>query len=163
MIKSLLQYLVYGDIPTWYLRKKGLKVGRNFQRQSRTIIDKNFCHLITIGDNVTLAPGCYLLAHDASTKQTLGYTRVGQIKIGNNVFIGSNALVMPGVTIGNNVIIGSSSVVTKDIPSNAVCAGIPARKFISYENFMDKKRDEIETQKKYGVGNNKISRINYIK
>ena len=49
------------------------------------------------------------------------------IRVGNNVYIGSGAYIMPGVTIGDNCIIGAASVVTKDIPANSVAVGIPAR------------------------------------
>ncbi|MFQ6827743.1 MAG: DapH/DapD/GlmU-related protein [Faecalimonas sp.] len=49
----------------------------------------------------------FILAHDASTKQELGYTLVKPVKIGNNVFIGAGSIILPGVTIGNRVIIGS--------------------------------------------------------
>lgn len=51
----------------------------------------------------------------------------GPVKIGNNVWLGRNACVMPNVTIADNVIIGANAVVTKDIPANCVAAGIPAR------------------------------------
>lgn len=49
------------------------------------------------------------------------------IKIGNNVWIGGNVCVMPGVTIGDNVVIGAGSVVTKDIHSNVIAAGTPCK------------------------------------
>jgi acetyltransferase-like isoleucine patch superfamily enzyme len=52
---------------------------------------------------------------------------VKPIKIGNNVFIGFGSIIMPGVTIGNNVVIGAHSVVSKDIQSNVVAAGVPAK------------------------------------
>jgi len=50
-----------------------------------------------------------------------------EIKIGNNVWIGRDSTVLKGVTIGNNVVIGAKSVVTKDIPSNCIAAGNPAK------------------------------------
>ena len=50
-----------------------------------------------------------------------------EVKIGNDVWIGGNAVINPGVTIGDNVVIGSGSVVTKDIPSNVVAAGNPCK------------------------------------
>jgi acetyltransferase-like isoleucine patch superfamily enzyme len=60
-------------------------------------------------------------------KEHPGLNVFGKIKIGNNVFIGINAIILPGVTIGNNVIIGAGSLVNSDIPDNSVVAGIPAR------------------------------------
>ena len=53
-------------------------------------------------------------------------SKMAQVKIGNNVYIGINALIMPGVKIGNNVIIGAGSIVTHDVPDNSVAVGIPA-------------------------------------
>ena len=62
--------------------------------------------------------------------------------IGKRCFIGANAIVMCGITIGDNVIIGSGSVVTKDIPSNCIAAGNPAK--ILKENIRTKKFGQLE-------------------
>lgn len=56
-----------------------------------------------------------------------GYERSLPIQIGNDVWIGGSVTIVPGVTIGNNTIIGAGSVVTKNIPSNVIAAGIPCR------------------------------------
>lgn len=72
--------------------------------------------------------GLYAVAHPidaAGRKERLGIAK--PITIGDNVWIGGNAVVLMGVTIGNNVVIGAGSVVTHDIPSNAVAVGNPAR------------------------------------
>lgn len=104
------------------LKKWGLTVGKNFNVQNYSSIDISHCWLISIGDNVTLAPYSQILAHDASTYNFIKYTKVSDVKIGNNVFVGAGAIILPNVKIGNNVIIGAGSVVTNDIPSNSVCA-----------------------------------------
>lgn len=62
----------------------------------------------------------------------------GKVKIGNNVYIGNNALIMPGVTIGNNVLVAAGSVVCKSVPDNVVIGGNPARVLQSIEQFIDK-------------------------
>ena len=59
----------------------------------------------------------------------------GKIVIGNNVFIGFNAIVMPGVVIGDNCVIGAGSVVTKSIPSNSVVAGVPAKLIRTFDDY----------------------------
>lgn len=69
----------------------GLKIGKNCEIKGEVIIDPGHCWLIEIGDNVTIAPRCHILAHDASTKRFLGHTVVGRVVIGNNVFIGANS------------------------------------------------------------------------
>ena len=127
------------------LIKLGLTVGENFSRQEKTLIDQSHCWLINIGDNVTLAPRVHILAHDASTKQALGYTRIGTVNIGNNVFIGASTTVLPGVVIGDNVVIGAGSVVSKDIPSGCVAAGNPARVICSYDEFVERKSKEMKS------------------
>jgi len=122
------------------LKKRGLKVGTNFKMMGSTIIDPSHCWHIEIGDNVIMAPKSHILAHDSSVGLFLGYTKVANVKIGNNVFIGANSTVLMGVTIGDNVIIGAGSVVTKDIPSNTVVAGNPAKIICSLDDFLEKER-----------------------
>lgn len=131
------------ETATEELIKSGLKIGENFHRQEKTIIDSSHCWLITIGNNVTLAPRVHVLAHDASTKNALGYTRIGLVNIGNNVFVGAGTIILPGVSVGDNVVIGSGSVVTKDIPSNSVAVGNPAKVISSYESYISKKHSEL--------------------
>ncbi len=131
------------------IKKRGLKVGKNLSRQGRTIIDHSHCWLISIGDNVTLAPNSYILAHDASTKRTLNYTKIGLVKIGNNVFIGANSLILPGVKIGNNVIVGAGSVVTHDVPDNSVVAGNPARVVTSTVDYYKKNQELLSVRPVY--------------
>ena len=98
--------------------------------RSNSIIDSLFPQFVTIGDNFLSAHGSIITAHDASTYVIGGKYRVEPVKIGNNVFLGANAVVLPGVTIGNDVIIGAGSVVTKDLVSGGVYIGNTA-KFIS--------------------------------
>lgn len=104
------------------LIKEGLIIGKNFNIQKGCILDKSHCWLIEIGDDVTLAPRVHILAHDASTKRELGYTKIGKVKIGNNVFIGANTTILPNVRIGNNVVVGANSLVSKDILDNTIVA-----------------------------------------
>ena len=85
---------------------------------------------ITFGDNVFIAPNCgfYTAGHPLDfEKRNKGLEYAYPIKVGNNVWIGGNVCVMPGITIGNNVVIGAGSVVTKDIPSNSVAVGNPCK------------------------------------
>ena len=64
------------------------------------------------------------------------------ITVGNNVYIGEESLILPGVNIGNNVVIGARSVVTKDIPDNSVAAGVPCRVIKTTEEYLEKLKRE---------------------
>ena len=125
------------------LIKKGLVVGKNFKRMGGVIIDPSHCWHITIGDNVTLAPNVHLIAHDASSKVFLNYTRVANIRIGNNVFVGAGSIILPGVTIGNNVVIGAGSVVATDIPDGVVALGSPAHVVKTIDEFLNAQRNKM--------------------
>jgi len=125
------------------LKHKGLNVGKNFSMQKHVHIDP-CAYLITIGDDVTLAPGVSILAHDASTKMHINITKLGKVTIGNKVFVGANSVILPGVTIGNNVIIGAGSIVTHDIPDGFVVAGNPAEKICSVDEFLANRQKEIK-------------------
>ncbi len=85
---------------------------------------------VEFGDNVFIGPNCgfYTAGHPLDIETRNQGLEFGKpIKVGNNVWIGGNVVVLPGVTIGDNVTIGAGSVVTKDIPSNTVAHGNPCR------------------------------------
>lgn len=117
-------------------RRRGAVIGDNCHIYGS--IDHGHEYLVTIGNNVTVASGARLLTHDGSTKKILGYSKVGRIDIGDDVFIGAASIVLPNVKIGNRVIVGAGSVVTKDIPDNSVAVGNPARVIGTYDNFVAK-------------------------
>ena len=96
------------------LRSKGIKIGDNCHIYTNAI-DVDHGYLIEIGNNVTISHA-EIQAHDASTKKILGYSKVGRVVIGDNVFVGTRAIILPGVRIGNNVVVGAGSVVSCDIP-----------------------------------------------
>jgi len=84
--------------------------------------------MVTIGDNVFIAPrvSIYTAGHPIDSEvRNLGLEYAKSVNIGNNVWIGGNTVINPGVNIGNDVVIGSGSVVTKDIPNGVVAAGNP--------------------------------------
>jgi maltose O-acetyltransferase len=132
---------LYFNFKLCLLRKRGLKLGVNCYIGSGVSIDPTFCHPITIGNNTTIAARVTILAHDVSTSRlAIPMTRLANVKIGNNCFIGVDSVILPGVTIGDNVVVGAGSVVTKDIPSNCVAAENPPKVLESVEVLMKKGR-----------------------
>lgn len=87
-----------------------------------------------------------ILLHDASLRRKTGYTKIGVVSIGNNVFIGADSTLLPGISIGDNVVIGAGTVVAKDIPSDCVVVGNPCRILRTYEEFVEKENDSIKTE-----------------
>ena len=136
-IKDIIRRLT-GEVPTATLIARGLEVGVDFNRQQGCYIDPTHCFLIEIGNNVTFSIRVTVMAHDASTKKILGYTKIGRVTVGDNVFVGANSTILPGVQIGNNVIIGAGSIVTRSIPDNMVAAGNPAKVICSLEEYKAK-------------------------
>lgn len=82
---------------------------------------------IIFGSNIEIAAGVKIISSNHTEEDYSKSKKAKPISIGNNVWIGTNAIILPEVTIGENVIIGAGSVVTRDIPSHSVAAGNPCR------------------------------------
>ena len=142
--------LLNREVPTETLIKRGMKVGKDFNRQQGCFLDPTHCFMISIGDDVTMSIRVTVMAHDASTKKVLGYTKIGQVHIGNHVFIGANSTILPGVTIGDYAVIGAGSVVTHDVPARTVVAGVPAKEISSLDEFAARFRPQMEETNTFG-------------
>jgi len=136
LVKSLyIKYLIYKydshSVYKVYEKYFQVKFGKNVRITGKRVSFGGEPFLVEIGDNVTLTPGVKFLTHDGGVVMFRhdypGLNVMGKIRVGNNVFIGEDVMVMYNVTIGNNVVIGARSVVKKDIPDNSVAVGIPAR------------------------------------
>lgn len=148
-------FSIIGRLKKAWIRRKNpvlyaQKIGVNFPKDGLYIYG-DVCWstepwIITIGKNVHITDGVKFLTHDGGT---LPFRRLvpdleitKPIVIGNNVFIGNNVIILPGVTIGNDVIIGAGAVVSKDIPDNSLAVGVPARVIKSADDYFDKLQKE---------------------
>lgn len=105
-----------------------IEIGENFYANVNCVILDGA--KVTFGDNVFIAPNCgfYTAGHPLNVEErNRGLEYAYPITIGNNVWIGAQVCVLPGVTIGDNCVIGAGSVVTKDIPAGHLAVGNPCR------------------------------------
>ena len=102
--------------------------------------------LITLGNNVHITNGVKFLTHDGGTLLYRKYVPdleiTKPITVGNDVYIGNNVIILPGVNIGNNVVIGAGAVVSRDIPDNSVAVGVPARVIKTADEYLEKLKRE---------------------
>ena len=105
-----------------------IEIGENFfANYNFTVLDVG---KVKIGENVQIAPNVsiYTAGHPLHPdSRNSGYEYGIDITLGDNVWIGGNTCIMPGVTVGNNVVIGAGSVVTKDLPDDVIAVGNPCR------------------------------------
>jgi len=113
-----------------YYRFMGATIGKNCMISMGAKLDCSNGKIF-IGDRCTITHGCIILSHDRAKKiisRKINRNNDGKgTRLGNNVFVGVNSVILRDVTIGDNSIVGAGSVVTKDVPPNVVVAGNPAR------------------------------------
>lgn len=116
------------DIYPFFLRKFfGMKIGKNVRIARKAHLDKNINPQgIHIGDNTWILANVMILAHDYCRGEN-GIGKLFDTYIGKNCVIGINSVILPGVKLGDSVVVAAGSIVTKDIPSNSMVAGNPAK------------------------------------
>ena len=114
---------------------KNIFIGSDFTGNfNLTILD---IREVYIGNHVMIGPNTLIttVGHPLSPKARRGYmAKAAPVRIGNDVWIGGNVTILPGVTIGNNVVVAAGAVVTKDVPSNSLVGGVPAKLIRTLEN-----------------------------
>lgn len=132
-------------------RDRGCEIGEGTEFTGENKLDLTRAPLITIGDNCVLTDRVRLLLHTWDTpllqrcfpdSETPNFLGLGEITIGDNVFIGENTIVLPGVTVGDHVIIGAGSVVASDIPSECIAVGNPCKPIMSLDEYREKRLAE---------------------
>ena len=161
--------------PFWCDYGYNIEIGDNFYANfGLTILD---AAKVTIGNNVKIGPNCniYTTTHPKDIeRRNQGLEQGLPITIGDNVWIGGNVTILPGVSIGQNAIIGAGSVVVSNVPSNTTCVGVPARSISSsYEDIWaivyhvskyllenpDRKLGTAMLQRRYSIGYGKASHV----
>ena len=143
--QSKIKKMSYSEMIIDHLRKIGTVIGNDCYIYSE---DLETCepYLVTIGNGVTIAGGVSFTTHDDSIeayykKDTL---IVGKITIGDNCFLGSNCILLPGVTLANKCIVGAGSIVTKSFKEEgSVIAGCPAKKICNINELFEKNKQYI--------------------
>ena len=125
---SMNRFLESKHIRPWIIRKAGIKLGNHAHIGANVTFDNWSANLYDIGEYCTITMNTILLTHGMVRQEDNSYrSTVGKLIIGKHVFIGAGTIITRPVTIRDNVMIGAGSIVTKDIPSNCVVAGNPAK------------------------------------
>ena len=127
----------------WQSLRGGLKMGRDVRVIGKPTFG-SAPYLVRIGNHVTVSSEVCFITHDGATwvfrdlSEYRGLRRYGAIEIKDNCFIGTRAILMPGITIGPNSVVGAGAVVTRSVPPDTVVAGSPARVISSTDEFVRK-------------------------
>lgn len=131
------------------LRKLGCQIGTGvvFRDPRKTRIDVSRSVLITIGNNVDINTNFQILTHDWASFVFINkyhdfVNSEGGVSIGNNIYFGTNVIILKGVTIGDNCIIGAGSIVNLSIPANSVATGNPCRVVCSLDEYYEKRKQK---------------------
>ena len=136
--------------PVLFYRVKGADIGNRCEIRGSVNFGSE-PYLIKIGNHVRINSDVQLITHDGGTWVLRDYLQIDnkenitlfkRIVIGNNVHIGTGAIIMPGVSIGDNCIIGCGAVVTKNIPNNSIAVGVPARVIETIDEYFEKHKEE---------------------
>jgi acetyltransferase-like isoleucine patch superfamily enzyme len=119
-VVAIAQYLPL-NLKNILLRLTGMDVGSNVAIGMKAIFDIFHPEQISIGDNTTIGYRTSILTHEATQDEL----RTGPVEIGDDVLIGTNCTVLPGVTIGDGATVSAQSLVNKDVPPGAFVGGVP--------------------------------------
>jgi acetyltransferase-like isoleucine patch superfamily enzyme len=128
-IRRLIVNRLSSDKKIEFLRAQGMKIGADCHIETLAFVAEPY--LVELGDHVAIANGTTFITHDAGVRcfrdEFPEDDVFGEIKVGNNVFIGMNCTILPNTEIGGNCIIGAGSVVRGKFPENSVIIGNPAK------------------------------------
>jgi maltose O-acetyltransferase len=138
---------------TEYLRHLGVKIGKNSFIYNRPEALGSEPWLVEIGNSVSIAPECFFITHDASSRLFRAQYPDEMSKFGDNFapiiikdncFVGAGVIIMPGVVLEEYTIVGAGSVVTKSFPPRSVIVGVPAKRIMSYDEYVEKYKQKFK-------------------
>ena len=150
-ILKLIFYKILG--PNKVAKRLGVKMGENCVLRSSYFGSEPY--LIEMGDNVQTTRGVTFITHDSLSVIRVKYPEYknadlfGKIIIGDNVFVGSQSIVLRGTTIEDNVIIGAGSLVKGHLKSDSVYAGVPAKYICSLDDYIHKNKKDFDYTKNF--------------
>ncbi len=161
-IKNMLIYFIKSrkdpSLSSYY-RYLGANIGENCSFVGRNISFSSEPYLITIGNNVRVSFDVAFVTHDGGThvlrNKYPNASLYGTINVGDNVFIGARAIILPNVNIGNNCIIAAGSVVTKDVKDGEIVGGVPAKVIGDIEKYENSHKDDLLCIADYSYRNKK--------
>jgi len=114
----------------------GMHIGQGVHLPASTWIDTSACYAISIGDWCGFGEQCLILSHDAQMDEFLDAGVVAGIMIHESCHFGSRTVILPGVEVGPRTIVGANSVVSRSLPPETVCAGVPAKVICSLDEYL---------------------------
>lgn len=146
LYRKIITFVLWRYFPLVYAKKIGVNFPNGELHLYGNIEWNSEPWLIRLGKNVHITNGVRFITHDGGTlvfRKIISDLEITKpITVGNDVYIGNNVLILPGVNIGNNVIIGAGAVVSKDIPDNSVAVGIPAKVIKTADEYLEKIKKE---------------------
>jgi len=140
----------------WAARFAGVRFGENCRFYTWNWGSEPW--LVELGERVTVTQGVSFITHDGAASLVRDDSgrrfRFGKIRVGSDVFIGVNAIILPGVEIGDRCIVGAGSVVTKSVPAGSIVGGAPARVIGKFDEFELRALSELPSARDVSVDKN---------
>lgn len=139
IVIQLARYTPFLGMKNWLYRTfLGVKVGEQTSFALMVMLDVMFPEKISVGRNTVIGYNTTILAHEYLIKEY----RLGEVVIGDEVMIGANSTIMPGVTIGDGAIVSAATLVHKDVPAGTFVGGNPMRVIYTKEQLEERWKDD---------------------
>lgn len=141
-------------------RRYGVNIGKNCFIDYGVWLEPGVPSTLIIENNVVIAYGVKILGHDSSLNNIFDFPiKIGKTCLKENCYIGTNAIIMPGVTVGRQSIVAAGAVVTRDVPDRQVVAGNPAKVIYTVEELLCKHYNNRKIYKENYIENDSIYRL----